>query len=312
MLWVPMTAPGPEPTAARERQALTRLERVALIANPVAGRGYAEERARALERALAARGIRVSAARTCGPGDGRRLAAELARGTDLVCVIGGDGTLAEVVAGLPWPPPPVGVVPLGTANILALDLGLPRDLEGWLAALDRGCLRPLDVADVAGRVALSVVGAGLDAQVVHDLDLRREGPITKAAYLPAIARVLQRYRSPRLTVEVDGVPCGEVGLVLVANSSRYGGFLRLSPERVLDDGRYEVYLFRRASVPALAAAVARGILHHLPGGNVELLRARRVRVQAAVPVPIQVDGDPAGSTPFELVVRDQPLPILVP
>jgi len=88
--------------------------------------------------------------------------------------------------------------------------------------------------------------------------------------------------------------------------------LRLSSERVLDDGQYEVYLFPSGKLLPLLLSALHGVLGHLPGGGVTMQRARQVKVTSDQPVPIQVDGDFKGETPLEFVVTDRQVPLLVP
>lgn len=124
--------------------------------------------------------------------------------------------------------------------------------------------------------------------------------------LVALLHVLRRYRPPRLAVEIDGVAEREgCGLVLISNIVHYAGALRLSRDRRLDDGRFEVCLFRDADRRAPASAALRGFVGHMPGGACELRRARRLRVTSEAPVPYDVDGDYGGTTPvaFEVCER---------
>jgi diacylglycerol kinase family enzyme len=171
----------------------------------------------------------------------------------------------------------------------------------------------LDVARVNGHLSFLVSGVGFDARAVREVELARRGPISKSSYVTAMLRALRDYRPPELALEIDGesVP-GPVGMLLISNIVNYGGVLRLDPARALDDGVWEVYVFRNAGLPALAAAGLRGFFSHLPGGSCEMLRARRVRVTANEPVAYHVDGDFRGETPLEFEVSPVRRTILVP
>jgi len=302
--------PAGAPTLAAPQP---RFARVLVVANPVAGRGQgaraAAEVARGLERAGSAVDVHLTRAR----GDGRARVRCMAPDVGLVVSIGGDGTLREVLDGLVDPAVPVAVLPGGTANVLALDLGLARDVDGLLETVEHGREQPIDVADVNGHLSFLVTGVGFDGRVARALEARRRGPITKLAYLPAVASALRGYRPPRLSVELDGERLDETfGLVLVSNIVHYGGFLKLSGGR-LDDGRWQVYLFPDASPLALARAGLRGSLASLPAPrSCTMLSARRVRVESPEPVEVQVDGDARGTTPIELVVRERKNVLLVP
>jgi diacylglycerol kinase family enzyme len=238
--------------------------------------------------------------------------AELAPEVDLVVTVGGDGTLGEVLSALPIEIP-VAVLPMGTANVLAGDLGLPRRVPDLLRAIAAGRTLDLDTARVNGRLSFLVLGVGIDGEIVRDVGRRRTGTITKAFYVSSVLRCLWRNRPPKLRVWVDGKPVpGHWGWVLVSNLVGYGGILRLSPERVLDDGLYEVFLFARGTRRALLGYGLRGLLGRLPGRSCKMVRARRVRVESDRPVPYEVDGDFGGETPVELEVAQGRHRLIVP
>ena len=283
-----------------------------MIANPIAGRGGAGGRARELAHGMRALGIETELFFTSARGDAPRRLAELDAEVDLVVAAGGDGTLREVLSALPERVT-VGLLPTGTANVLAVELGIPRGVRGALRAIAGGTTQGLDVADVNGRTCFLVTGIGIDGWVVRDVERGRRGPITKLTYARALLRTLRRYQPPRLSVEVDGeAVAGEYAWVLVSNALGYGGVLRLSRRRVLDDGLFEVFLFPEGSTRALIRYGLRGVLRHLPGGGCRMIQARRVRVTSADPVPYEVDGDYGGETPVVLEVTGARYRIVVP
>jgi diacylglycerol kinase (ATP) len=287
-----------------------------IVANPIAGRGRGQRVALALAEGLRRRGVLADIHFTRARGDGRARVAEIGRDVDLVVAVGGDGTLREVLEGLPSPEVPVALVPAGTGNVLAAELGLPRRTRDAGRALEMilaGRTTLFDVGRVNGRLCLLACGVGLDALLVRQVDSRRHGPITRWHYVGALLRLLPRYRPPRLTVEIDGcAEPGPHGLVLIANTARYVQGLRLSPDRRLDDGRFEVYLFPDGGRRALIAAALRAWVAGLPGRGCTLHRARRVRVTGETPVPYQVDGDPGGETPMEFEVGPGQYRLIVP
>lgn len=290
-----------------------RFARALVLANPVAGRGRGASLADEVARGLEHRGTEVEVHLTRGRGDARARVRCLGAQADLLVSIGGDGTLREVLDGQVDPCVPVAVLPGGTANVLALDLGLPRHVDGLLELIERGRVQPIDVADVDGHLSFLVTGVGFDGRVARELEARRRGPMTKLAYVPAVVAALRGYRAPRLRVELDGERLDETfGLVLVSNIVHYGGCLELAGGS-LDDGRWQAYLFRDASPLGLARAGLRGLVASLPGGPSCTMHAvRRVRVECDEPVPVQVDGDARGTTPIELILRERRHHILVP
>jgi diacylglycerol kinase (ATP) len=288
-------------------------QRALVVANPIAGHGRAEAVGRDVAEGLRRRGVAAELYLTRARGDAQARVAALQPGVDLVVAVGGDGTLREVLEGLPDREVPIGVVPFGTANVMSRDLGLPRDVDRALDVIAAKKITRVDAARVNGHLSFLVTGVGLDGLIVRDVERRRRGPITRWSYAAALARTLPRYRPPRLAVALDGVETeGEYGLVLISNIVHYAGLLRLSPDRRLDDGRFEVYLFRDARPRALASAAVRGVVARLPGGACEVRRARRVRITSDAPVPYQVDGDYGGETPVDFTVCDRQYPLLTP
>ena len=312
-------APTPSPGAAQAAPRSTgpapeaRFRRALVIANPIAGCGRAARAAEALLYGLRERGLEAELALTAAAGDARRIAREVEPSVDLVVAVGGDGTLGEVLGGLGDPAVPVAVLPLGTANVLARDFGLPRDAGGLLALIEHGRVVPIDVARVGERTSFLMTSVGFDAMVVHALCATRVGPITKLSYLRPALRTLAAYREPRLTVWLDGERLeGTFGFVLASNCIHYAGVLRLAPDRRLDDGQFEVFLLRRAGIANLFAWTVRGLVGKLPGGACTMRRAAHVRVEAEEPTPCQIDGDVGGATPLELRVDPRPRHLLVP
>lgn len=290
--------------------------RALLVANPIAGRGKGAKAARELEEGLRRLGIRTDVHMTEARGDGERRVAAMDPEVDLVVAVGGDGTVREVLAGLPRRDIDVGILPNGTANVLAAELGLSRDVHRTLEILASRKARRVDVAEVNGTVGFMVVGIGPDAMAVREVERRRTGPITKWAYVTACFRVFRRYVPRRVVVEVDGERVeGEYGFVLVSNTTSYADLLTLDPGTRLDDGVFEVYLFRAGTRFELLKYLLKGLFGRLPGNLGTLRRARGVRVFSAEgedPVPYQVDGDYRGETPVDVRVASVPVRFLVP
>ena len=284
-----------------------------VIGNPVAGRGRGGKAAEEIAEGLRRMGVGVELLLTRERGDALARLRCLEPGTDLVVSVGGDGTLHEVFGGLIDPEIPVGILPLGTANVLATEVGLPRDVHRALEIFAAKKVVPIDVARVNGHLSFLVTGVGIDAMATRRVEERRKGPITKWAYVEAVLRALKDYKVPRLEVEVDGERVeGEFGLVLVSNTINYGGILKMAQDTRMDDGLFEVYLFPGGSRRDLFAYALRGFLSRLPGGGCEMRRARSVKVRSTSPVPYQVDGDYRGETPVEIEVADKQYHILVP
>lgn len=288
-----------------------------LIVNPASGRGRALELVPALEKALREAGYEPRVCTTAAAGDAKARAAAAGPETELLVTVGGDGTINEALNGLARPIP-IAPFPLGTANVLALELGLPRTIPGFARLLQGGRRITIDCLRANGRLSFFSVGAGIDGMAIAELHRRRKGPIRKASYVPILASCIWNYRTPRLRVVADGKSLEGISFALLANTRLYGGkVFELSPERRLDDGLWECYLFRGRGRAALLRYLARRAFRGtiLAEGDPLVLRARQIRVESMEPgrqIPYQVDGDLGGATPFEAEVVPRGMTILVP
>ncbi len=289
--------------------------RALVVANPIAGRGKAEPEARALVEGLAAAGYEAELVLTRAAGDAVSAARHVDAATALVVSVGGDGTLREVLEGLGRSAhdPRVAVLPFGTANVLGRDLALPRDAAGLLALVARGNTTALDVADVNGALSFLCVGVGPDAEMVKYVADHRRGPIRFSHYLASVRALFRAPRRRHLAVTLDGEALpGRYGFVLASNLVHYGGLFRLGAERVLGDGQLEVYLFEKASIPALAGYALRAFFGRLPGGSCAMRRAATIEVASDPPAPYQIDGDPGGETPVTIRMTGRRVRLVVP
>ena len=286
-----------------------------IVANPIAGRGRSRSAARELSSGLARLGIANDVHFTAGRGDARLHLRARGPGDDLVVAVGGDGTVSEVLDGLVDRAIPVAILPMGTGNVMSLDLALPRDVDRALEMIAHGRVTALDVARVNRRhLSFLVTGVGFDAMVVRELERRRKGPISKAAWTRAGMHALWDYPpATRLEVEIDGerLP-GTYGAVLASNVIHYAGVRCLAGDRRLDDGLFEVYLFEKSSRYGLLTYAVRGFLRGLPGGSCVRRLARRVRVASETPVPYHVDGDYKGETPVDVEVSTHQFRLVIP
>ncbi|MFT7665499.1 MAG: diacylglycerol kinase (ATP) [Planctomycetota bacterium] len=284
-----------------------------IVANPVAGNGHGESAALELAEGLHSMGASTRVHLTQKRGDAFQWLRSSQHECDLVVSIGGDGTLREVLAGLVNPETPVGILPLGTANALAAELHLPRDVHHALEIISNGRVAKIDAATVNGSLSILVTSIGFDAMTVRELEARRNGPITKLSYFPAAMRALRGYRSPELEIELDGEKLKEhYGMVFASNVNHYGGFMRLDPSGKLDDGMFEIFLFQKTNPIGLLWHVIRGLVGKLPSKNCEMRRARKLRVSSKTPVSYQIDGDYGGETPVELALTGLQFKILIP
>ncbi len=291
------------------------MRRPTIIANPTSGLGRSGLAALAIAREFGRRGIPCPVQMTGGAGDARAFARRLSNDVDFLVVVGGDGTLHEILNGLGRRRVPLGLYPAGTGNVLAAELGLPRSVRRAVDSWLDGREFRMDTFQVGTRRGISVLSAGFDAAVVRQVAQAREGGTTwPGAYLEEGAKELRNWKAPDLRVHVDGNDVGRASGVIVANVAAYGGrWMRLGDDHRLDDGRVETYLFRgRRRTDLLRYALRMGVGRRARGWDVQRLLASRVRVESESPVDVQVDGEPAGRTPVELEVESCSVTLRIP
>jgi diacylglycerol kinase family enzyme len=288
-----------------------------IVFNPAAGAGRRRRLARALA-ALGRLGLRPDLAETERPGHAESLAREAARrGVSVVVAAGGDGTIAEVASGIAGSGAALGVVPLGTANVLAWELGLPPAPERAAAVLAAGrqaLLRPglARLADGRQRLFVQMLGAGFDAAVVHGLDLRLKRRLGRGAYVLQALREAGRQRFPAIALELDGAPAPQGASVIVTKGRLYAGRYLLAPGAQPAAQGFWVASFRHpGALSALGCGLALplGLLPRMPG--VELCQARHIRLSGDG-VMVQADGDPFGGLPVEVMDAPGPISVVLP
>ena len=287
-------------------------ETVIIVYNPAAGRRRAQLLWRVLD-IMVANGLRLDLAETSRPGDAERLARAAAEaGRPMVVAAGGDGTIAEVAAGLAGGRTRLGIIPLGTANVLANELGLPFAPRAVAASLAFQRTRRLWPGIVEGggqsRLFVQMLGVGFDAQIVENVSLSLKRAIGKGAYVAQLVRELPRYKFAPIRLSIDGEE-REAASAIVSKGRLYGGRFLLAPEAVASEPGFSVVTFARTGPGAAlmyGAALSLNQIRRAPGFS--HVRASKVTfLDGAGRIPAQVDGDAAGLVPS--LVRDATYPI---
>lgn len=295
--------------------------RACAIFNPAAG----PARLRAHRRALTDLGLPCDWRPTTAPGHASELAAAAAReGFDTVIAVGGDGTVGEVVDGLARTPggleaTRLAVLPLGTMNVFARELGLPlhpRAAARVLAAgrerrVDLGCVECAGATGPVVRCFAQLAGAGLDSRAIARVSGRWKQRVGPLAYVWA---GLVAWYGPQPLLELHAAGQTWRGtLVVMGNGRLYGGRVNMFPEARLDDGRLDARLFTRVTVFTLARfawAWLCGRAVHAPG--TVTLQSERFAITGGEPVPVEADGDNVGQLPAVFSVRPRALRVLGP
>jgi len=273
-------------------------ERVALLANPRAGRGRAARLAGPVRAALTAEGLDVLVLAGESGGESTALAAQAAaQGVAAVVAVGGDGLVHCAVQALAQTDVPLGIVPAGGGNDLAGVLGLPADPAAAVAVIARGRTRRIDLGRTdRGTWWAGVLNAGFDSAVAARAERSRiRGHLR---YDVATWLELARLRPTPMRIVLDGRPMERaVTLVAVGNSTRYGGGMLITPGALLDDGVFHVTVgeaMTRRQLAALKPLVRAG--RHVQSPRVSVHEAREVILESPG-VPAYADGEPIGPLP---------------
>lgn len=253
--------------------------------------------------------------RTNAPGDAEEIVRRAGdSGFDLIIAAGGDGTINEIANGLSTAaaPLPLAILPLGTANVLAAEIGLPATPKAVLATIAGGRIRSIRLGTSDDRHFVLMASAGLDSEVVRGISLELKRHAGQLAYgIEGLRRALS-YPFPELTATIDGADY-KARLVVVCKARCYGGPFLVAPQADLSDGLLHVALLERAGLRSLlryGMALVAGKLPWLP--DVRIIPATRVRVSGPMAIPVQADGDPIGCLPIEIAISDHRLELVVP
>ena len=291
---------------------LAEFKRILVIQNPVSGdrgSGYPD----AVLSRLRAAGRTVALRRTERRGDAERFARDLAAAAfDLIVVAGGDGTINEVVNGIAGRSIPLGLIPVGTANVLAAELSYPDVADAVADLLLSGRTQRIYPGIVSGRRFVMMAGIGFDAHVVANIDPNLKGRIGKAAYVWQGVVEFLRYRPRVYRFGLDGREYTAAAAV-IANGHYYAGRFVCAPEARLVEPLLHVCLFRHAGRRALlryGVGLLCGRLHRL--GDVAVVPATRIEVADTVGEPVQGDGDIIATLPAEFTVDTEGIDIISP
>jgi len=252
--------------------------------------------------------------RAVAAADIERLAREAPQDCDIVVAAGGDGTINAVANGLVLAPRdmPLAVLPLGTANVLAREIGLPRDPDSLAELIVTGAARPIWPGRIGERLFLTSAGSGFDADVVAAVIPGLKRRFGRLAFAWAIAGRLIRYRAHNLVVTCDGAEY-RAATVIAANGRLYAGTWVIAPQAKLAESELDLVLFGRSGRLAALRYLLALPLGRLPRrDDVTYLRCRVASLSAAEPSLVQADGEIAGSLPVTLGVAERPLYLVRP
>jgi YegS/Rv2252/BmrU family lipid kinase len=285
--------------------------RLALVVNPRAGGGRSMQLLPAYARLLADHDVTVHL--TDGLAHAESLAAQAARADRTVVAVGGDGLVGRVASAVAAADGLLAVLPGGRGNDFARALGIPADPVGAVAALESAVERRLDLGDVDGRTFCCIASLGFDSDV-QEFALRTRLPLGGHVYTVGALRGVLRWRPATFSLTTDAGTTSLTGWsVAVANTSTYGGGMRVAPDADPTDGRLDVVTTARTGklrflrgFPQVFAGT------HVAMPEVTVRQTASVRIDADRPFRVFADGDPIGTLPVTVSVRPGALRLLAP
>jgi len=290
--------------------------RAQLIFNPASGRASTAARLRGIERVLTEKGFSLEMFTAVQPGEARHCAGSAKDELfQMVICAGGDGTIHEVINGIAGSDLILGMLPMGTANVLAWEMGIPLDPLRACEVLTSGKVKTIDLGLTSvGSYFSCMAGVGLDAQVVREVDPTAKNFLGMIAYPIAALGTVLHYGLPELTVDIDGKKPSLTGYSLVVcNSRHYGGRFTLCPDAAIDDGWLDVCILKKRYASAIIRSGVSVLLNNRRAiEGVTFHRGRSVNVSSAHRVLVQSDGDIIGTTPIGFSIIPGALKVMVP
>jgi len=284
---------------------------IAVILNPTAGnletvRDWQER----VESIAGGCPIRI----TSHPGEAEALARRaVEEGFGRVVAAGGDGTVNHVANGIVASNAALGILPMGTVNVFAMEIGLPsNDLELCWEIVEAGNMRLVDLPSANRKYFVQLGGIGLDAQAVKETSIPFKRSLGPLSYLISAAHIAAR-QAPKLFIESENASVREGSFVLVGNGRLYGGPFPFFKQAIIDDGLLDVVVFKRLGYLEIIKYLHDVVFSSdIRVPEIEYFQTRYLRVSSEQDVPLELDGELAGNCPVEFQMHEKALRVLAP
>ena len=296
--------------------------RTLIIVNPKAGQESLATLRRKLGGSFAAREIAFDLVPTEYSGHATILAQQAAElGYRGVCVVGGDGTIAEAATGLVGYDVPLGIIPRGTANQVAQNLKIPRGFEKAIDVAVNGLPTPIDLGQVNGKAFALVAGAGFDAAVMQGATRELKERWGFGAYIYAALKQSFNATPARfcLTTEDTKLEVSGVSVMIANVGALFTKYIPLrfpltpKPLSSWNDGLFDIVVVAPQSLPDWATVLWNAARMQFGGSDRLIhLQARRVTIESDPVLPTQIDGDPIGNTPITATVLERGVRVMMP
>jgi len=290
-------------------------KKVMLVVSPVSRPRWVARYIPEVQGILEGAGIEVDLHFTRGPGDPARLAKEAEGCCDAVIMAGGDGSINETMNALFGSPLPVGIIPLGTVNVFAREMGIPLRPPEAARAFLKSTVKTFDMGRIGKRRFLLMASYGFDVQGMRKNPALLKKIFGRYSYVITCLSLIPFYRDREIEVFLDGedAPPVRATFAVFSNSKYYAGNYIVAPEADMQDGLLDLTLFRcpgRLGLFKIFFSFIRG--NHLSKPWVRTGRTDRVRFKAADPKLFQIDGDPLDPTENEIAVDKNAIRVVVP
>jgi len=287
-----------------------------IIHNPVAWRNkFVIRGEKFIKNFLNKHNIEYDYRKTTESGEATLLAKEgVERGYKLIVAIGGDGTINEVVNGIINSDAILGIVPMGTINILSMELGIPQNLSKALQTLLTGKIKSIDVGKVNDRYFLLMAGFGMDSYTIYRTNLKLKKYIGGLAYVISGLYTTFKYKPHKIFVDIDDGRIIDDGYFLVVeNFSSYGGKFKIAPYADENDGLLDICLFKKFGFfHTLRYFLGIALKRHINYPDVRYYQGKKIKLHSNSNVLFHTDGDLAGSLPAEITILPKKLKIIAP
>lgn len=303
------------------------MRRGVAVFNPRSGGGRYRRDVPLIMGLLKSLGLAIEMRPTEAPGHAVELAREAAqRGADVVCALGGDGTVNEVINGIAESTVPLMIIPTGTVNVLATELGIPLEPADACRLADSGHLSWIDLGKAGERYFALMAGVGLDAAVIASMNPMLKKVLHEAAFAVQGAATYATHEFQPVRVETEERAV-EGYFVVLGNSANYGGTFGITPMASMRDGLLDVCVLQRLSPLSMMQYWFAALLQsHLKHPHVQYWRTKAAHLtvvadegseadgqtKPALPVLVQTDGEVAGELPMDVRVVPRALRVIVP
>jgi diacylglycerol kinase (ATP) len=284
------------------------LRKFFILLNPASGQIDKYKLQKQIEAYLAEKGIEFECFQTERKKHATQLVSELLTPdfTDIL-VVGGDGTLNEVVNGLRNTQIPISIIPKGTGNDFAKALKLPKKLNQQLEIALNGKVKSVDVGKCNSHLFINTMGFGFDGKVVEHMEQNGKPAGGHLAYILTVLKIVTAFPEPTVKFKVDGKEFEQpVFLMAINNGTVYGGGFHITPDAKLDDGIFDICLIGKISpIRRLINFPKMQLGIHQNVREIQMLQGREIEISANPKVLAQLDGELIGAPPFKVSILEK-------